>query len=222
MLARPSELSTATAVGQALEAWFASNGRDFRWRRWRDHYRVAITEVLLQRTRAETVDRFIGSFLDRFPDADALASTTTAELELALAPIGLHRRRAASLMALAETMKSEPQLAWDQRPGVGQYVSRAIAVNVDNDPVAMVDSNFVRVLRRVFRGGWMSDYRYDVRLQSLAQAVICGAKDSRSVNWAVLDLGASVCRPGRPRCEDCPIRRQCRTGLSLDDIEAHA
>jgi A/G-specific adenine glycosylase len=210
----PSELRRAARIGRALEGWFAGSGRDFPWRLWRDDYRIAITEVLLQRTRAEAVRRFIGPFLHRFPTAGSLAASSARELEEALAPIGLQRRRAASLKKLAETMVRDEDLSWEQRPGVGQYVARAIAVGVSNDRLAMVDSNFVRLLHRAFLGDWMSDYRYDKRLQALALAVVSG--DPRTVNWAVLDLGALVCLPRVPRCSACPIRDQCLTGLLRD------
>jgi A/G-specific adenine glycosylase len=158
------------------------------------------------------VARYVASFLGRYPDPESLTLASPMELEQALAGLGLQRRRAASLRALAEVMLAKPDGPWASRPGVGQYISRAIAVGVDNESVAMVDSNFVRILRRVFHGPWMSDYRYDDRLQALASAAIAGAQDARSVNWATLDLGATVCKPRRPLCAECPLQFACETG----------
>lgn len=192
-----------------MEAWFASKGRDFAWRHWRDPYRILVVEILLQRTQADSVGRYIEGFLDRFSSPDALRAVTVGDLEEALRPLGLQRRRAAALKTLASQAIQPP---WEGLAAVGQYVARAAAVNVDNERRAMVDSNFVRLLRRVFGGEWMSDYRYDVRLQSLAQAVVDGSTDPRAVNWAVLDLGAAVCLPRHPQCGACPIRDYCLTG----------
>jgi A/G-specific adenine glycosylase len=212
-IATQAELDRAAVVGASLERWFDSHGRDFPWRGWRDPYRVAITEILLQRTRAQSVANFVPSFFEKYPDALSLSRAPIPELQKALLPIGLQARRARSLVAFGEAMVSDPSAAITSGPGVGQYISRAIAVGVRNSRVAMVDSNFVRMLRRAFSGPWMSDYRFDRRLQSLALAVVDGAGNPRAVNWAVLDLGALVCLPTAPRCGTCPIRDYCVTGI---------
>jgi A/G-specific adenine glycosylase len=75
----------------------------------------------------------------------------------------------------------------------------------------MVDSNFVRLLKRVMGGEWMADYRYDRRLQQLAHAVVEG-QDARTVNWAILDFAALVCKPRRPACKACPLIMHCAYG----------
>jgi adenine-specific DNA glycosylase len=141
-----------------------------------------------------------------------LAAASEVELEECLRPIGIQRRRAAALKALADNLLADPRRPREDWVGVGQYISRAIAVGVENAPTAMVDTNFVRVVRRAFQGDWMSDYRYDVRLQALALAIVRGGRDARSVNWAVLDLGARFCKPGVPDCDGCPIQPFCLTG----------
>jgi A/G-specific adenine glycosylase len=203
----------ALAMGPALEGWFGTRGREFPWRTWSDPYAVAVAEVLLQRTRAEVVASFIGPFLARYPTAVDLSSATVEELELALQRVGLQRRRAMSLREMATDLVYSPTRPWIERSGVGQYVSRAIDVALRRAPVAMVDSNFIRIIRRAFDGPWKAEYRTDRRLQSIAQSVIDGSSDSRTANWAVLDLGALVCVPRTPRCRECPLQSLCLTGL---------
>ena len=61
----------------------------------------------------------------------------------------------------------------------------------------------------MFGGAWMSDYRYDARLQTIAKAIVEAGGDARGVNWAVLDLGATVCLPRNPSCSSCPLRLRC-------------
>ena len=117
------ELERATEIGSRLVVWYERHGRDFSWRGDTDPFRVAVTEVLLQRTRAETIERFVDSFLAAYPSAGVLASTPVEELERALGPIGLQHRRAASLKALAEGWDRNPASPWETRPGVGQYVA---------------------------------------------------------------------------------------------------
>src|SRR3990172_880658 len=205
--ARQEELARSRALAPRLERWFSVAGRDFPWREWRDEYRVLVTEVLLQRTRAGVVATFLTRFLGRYPSWESIETSDRSELEAVLEPLGLQRRRASNLASLASISPTDRRS--DRAPGIGQYIGRAVRVNIDGVREAMVDSNFVRVLRRVFPGPWKADYRYDTRLQELAQAVIDGAKDPRAANWAVLDLGAFVCTPRRPRCRECPLADLC-------------
>jgi A/G-specific adenine glycosylase len=208
-----TDLDRASLCAALLEEWYPRNGRRFGWRSWTDEYRVLVTEVLLQRTRAEVVESALPAFLVRYPSWVGLAATSHEELRAILAPLGLSDRRAASLRGLAQMMAGRiAPIEYEQLPGVGQYIGRSTRVSLHASREAMVDANFVRVLRRVFVGPWMADYRHDRRLQRLALAVIETAGDPRVTNWAMLDLGATVCVPGRPRCGECPLAAQCPVG----------
>ena len=203
------ELAKARSLAPVLELWFACNGREFPWRSWRDPYRLAVTEVLLQRTRAGVIAAFVPAFFAQFPDWHALAGAKSSELESILQVLGLQRRRAESLLSLANAMHGRLDTPNETAPGVGQYIGRALRVAIGSERLAMIDSNYVRVIRRVFGGHWMSDYRHDPRLQALAAALVEGGRDPRASNWAVLDLGGTICRPRRPVCPRCPLRERC-------------
>ena len=199
----------ARLIGAAVAEWFQSNGRDFEWRTWTDIYRLAVVEVLLQRTKAETVARFAPSFFTTYPSWTVLAASEVSALRGSLAPIGLADRKAHALKDLADHMLATGNHLSEEAPGVGQYIARAVAVTGNGSRLAMVDSNWVRVLHRIFAGKWMADYRWDPRLQALAQAVVEGAPDPRDVNWGVLDIGATVCKPVAPACAACPAQPHC-------------
>lgn len=207
-----ADTARARRIGARLGHWSAMNLRSFPWRRWSDPYRVTVTEVLLQQTAAARVALFVDGWFETYPDWESLAAAGIQELERALHPLGLQRRRASALQRLAISELENPEAELTDRPGVGQYISRAVAVSLDGASEALVDTNFVRILRRAFVGPWKSDYRYDSRLQSLASSVVHGSPDVRAVNWAVLDLAAMTCRPARPNCGMCPIIGECRTG----------
>ena len=160
--------------------------------------------------RADSVELFLPVFLARYPNWQSLAEAGP-ELAMVLQPLGLQVRKARTLTQLAQSMLRAPGVVDEERPGVGQYISRALAVSHRNAPVAMVDANFVRIVRRAFSGPWRSDYRYDPRLQAIAASVVSGG-DSRRVNWAVMDLGALICKPRRPLCARCPVWEHCATG----------
>jgi A/G-specific adenine glycosylase len=206
------ELSQATVAGRLLGQWYAEHGRDFPWRAWKDRYRIVVTEMLLQRTQAERVAEFLPGFLGKHPSWDSLANSEFDELAADLRPLGLQNRRAQNLQSLAKAMSSSRTFLPEELehlPGIGQYVGRAARIHTIGTTEAMVDANFVRVLKRYFGGEWKSDYRYDKRLQTLALAMVSGAPDSQVVNWAVLDLGALVCKPMTPNCAECPLTESC-------------
>ncbi len=192
-------------IAAALSDWARTNVRAFPWRSFRSDYEVLVAETLLQRTRAEVVAKFLPAFLRDYPSWGALARAEPTALKARLAALGLQERRSSSLRAMAEAhLVGSASL-----PGVGQYIQRARAVMVDNASLAMVDSNFVRVLQRAFEPPWSSDYRYDARLQGLAQAIVDSGTDPRRMNMALLDLGGLVCAPRKPRCPQCPLVRLC-------------
>lgn len=209
------EVEGSRVLAAALERWYARHGRDFSWRHWSDEYRVAVVELLLQRTRAETVEAFAGAFFAKYPGWSVLSRVRTSTLERHLSPIGLQFRRASSLKALARHVTRGGGLRAVEAPGVGQYIERAVKVSTASERLAMVDSNWVRVFSRLYGGKWMADYRYDARLQGLAQEVVNAARCPRSLNWAVLDLGATVCTPRNPSCDRCPLATDCHFARRL-------
>ncbi len=173
-----------------------------------------VAELLLQRTRADAVAAFIGQFLVRYQGWDALAGADPVRLEADLAPIGLQRRRATVLVALGIYIVQRGERNISDAPGIGQYVDRALRVVMVGEPLAMIDVNWVRIAKRVFGGSWMSDYRYDRRLQEIGETLVEASGDPRSANWAILDLGATTCVPRWPRCESCPLATLCRFNLA--------
>lgn len=202
-------------VARRLEGWFARDGREFPWREANvDLYRHVCVEVLVQRTRAETVARFYGPFFNRFPGWKAIDDATTRELEDFLKPVGLWQRRARSLKNLARyAVEAGGKFPPDEAellkvPAVGQYVANAIRLFQDGQAAPLLDTNMARVLERYFRPRKLADIRHDPWLQEVAWYLV-GLGDSRAINWALLDLGAMHCTSRSPRCSSCPLRRGC-------------
>lgn len=202
-----------------LLRWFVVNGRNFPWRRsGASKYRIIIAEVLLQRTRAETVAAFFPAFVREFPSWRKLSTASIARLEHYLRPIGLWRRRATSIRALAkETAQRNGRFPKDRQgieslPGVGQYIANAILLFCHGVRLPLVDVNMARVLERVFGARKLSDIRYDPYLQALARNVV-QCKSPEGMNWAIMDLAASICLRRRPRCERCPVKDLCQFAL---------
>ena len=206
------------AFQRRLYQWYEVDGRHFPWRnRSASHYQRVISEILLQRTRAETVAAFFTTFATRYPSWRMLARATRSELEEALKPVGLHRRRAAAVTALSKEMARRHGRFPEKRediealPGVGQYIANAVELFVHGRSKPLLDVNMARVLERYFGPRTLADIRHDPYLQKLASRVVeCPA--AADINWAVLDLAATTCRIRNPLCPACPLRSGCRTG----------
>ena len=198
-----------------LLTWYARSGRDLPWRSWRAGlYQKIVVEVLLQRTQASTVERFFSGFIRRFRSWSDVSAASIEDLGEVLRPIGLWRRRAGALKALAsEMVRRRGLFPIDRRqiealPAVGQYVASAVLLFAHGRPEPLLDVNMARVLERVFEPRRLVDIRYDPWLQMLAR-ILVRSERSAEVNWAVLDVAALYCRPLKPACADCPLQRKC-------------
>lgn len=204
-----------------LLAWFTRSARKFPWRkRNASVYQKVVAEVLLQRTRADVVSGFLPGFLERFPSWAKLARASQKELRAFLQPLGLWRRRAASLKKLAAKLASRngcfPRNRVDIEllPGVGQYIANAVMLFCHGEAQPLLDVNMARVLERYFGPRTLADIRYDPYLQSLARRVL-RSTDALSLNWAILDLAALICTNRRPRCGECPLASGCLHGRKV-------
>lgn len=214
---RPT-LDKARWCRRRLLAWYEQHGRQFPWRSQdAGVFQQVVAEVLLQRTQASTVGRFFDAFFEQFRSWDDIDSAPDELLESILRPIGLWRRRAIALKALAAEMVARRGDFPDSRgeletlPAIGQYVASAVLLFAQRRPEPLLDSNMARVLDRVFEPRRLVDIRYDPRLQGLARLLVRSREPAR-INWAILDLAARHC--GRsPKCEECPLRTRCNFAL---------
>lgn len=211
----PTQRETLLEFRRRLLAWYANNGRNFPWR-WRSasKYKMVISELLLQRTRAETVANFFDTFISRYPSWKKLAKANESEIGQVIQPIGLWKRRAQTLKQLATVMAKRngrfPRIRAEIEalPGVGQYIANAILLLCHGEAQPLIDANMARVLERVFGPRKLADIRYDPYLQDLTFEVV-QCKEAKELNWAILDLAASKCLPKKPKCNTCPLELIC-------------
>lgn len=195
-----------------LLIWGHEHYRHFPWRADRDPYRVLVTEVLLKQTRADRVGNVRASVFGDYPSAASLAGADTSALAKRIAILGFGRQRSEQLISLARAIDGQPIPRSPELlrtlPGIGDYSADATACFAFGKRTIAVDVNVARILGRVFgitldRG----ELRKSPLIRSIGERVIQGAAPRR-VNWALLDLGAAVCRP-TPRCKECPLRIRC-------------
>ena len=169
----------------ALLDWFAEHARDLPWRRTRDPYAILVSEVMLQQTQVERVVPRYLAWLDRWPTAQALSAASPADVIRAWQGLGYNRRglnlhRAARHIAAHGWPDNLTEL-----PGVGPYTAAAVANFAYGADVLPVDTNVRRVQER-------TGYAFSPR-----------------AGQALMDLGATVCLARIPRCDSCPLAKDC-------------
>jgi len=205
-------------MGRArLLRWYRGHRRDLPWRRTRDPYAIWVAEIMLQQTRVETVVPFYGRFLERFPDAHALAEASEEEVLGQWAGLGYYRR-ARSLHAGARQLVAEsdgelpddPQ-ALQRLPGIGRYTAGAIASIAFGRQAPILDGNVRRVLARIHAidGSCLGTAEETRRLWAAATEWVRGPAPGE-LNQGLMELGAVVCSPREPDCRRCPVARDCR------------
>ncbi|MEX0626777.1 MAG: A/G-specific adenine glycosylase [Chloroflexota bacterium] len=203
--------SALARVRSSLLSWYATDHRDFPWRRTADPYAVLVSEVMLQQTRASRVAERFPTFLRRFPTAAALAAATEAQVLAAWSGLGYNRRALALRRAATEVADHgwpRGVAALERLPGIGPYTAPAVASLAFGEPVGVVDTNVRRWLVRRF--GVRADGPPHV-LQALADALATAGNAADAAPWthATMEFGASVCTPRNPRCDACPIADGC-------------
>lgn len=200
----------ARRIQQRIVVWATRHGRDFPWRHTTNEYRIAVTELLLQQTTAAAVAAVYEVFFAMFPSWSSLAASPVGSIREPIARLGLANRRSIRLQEMAQwVVDHKGKLPCEREeleavPGIGQYVASAVLVMARAADEPLLDVNMARVLERVFAPRELADLRDDPWLQQLSRLVFPG----KQAGLAVLDFGASVCRPN-PRCDVCPIRPFC-------------
>jgi A/G-specific adenine glycosylase len=208
----PDELVPPGARG-AILGWYDATGRQLAFRSTADPYAVLVSELMAQQTQAARAAEAWQAWMARGPTVRDLAAAPVADALRAWAGLG-YNRRGVSLHRAAQAIVREhggevPRSleALESLPGVGPYTARAVAAIAFRLPVGAVDTNVRRVLGRIAAGG--PEAYTASEAQRLADAVV---PPDRADAWthALMDLGARLCRPARPRCADCPAIAWCR------------
>ncbi|MFN7685394.1 MAG: A/G-specific adenine glycosylase [Oligoflexia bacterium] len=207
----------------ALAQWFERQKRVLPWRARPSLYRVWVSEIMLQQTQVVTVLPYFDRFMRLFPTVQKLARAKESQVVEAWAGLGYYSRarnlhRGAQQIALARDFPRTLQ-GWLEIPGVGPYTAGAIVSIALGLPEPILDGNVERVLSRVLALARASgDARYKAALWEVSGLLVKRAYElgvSPSVfNQALMELGALVCSPKKPKCESCPLAGDCHARIS--------
>jgi len=213
---------TPERLRRRLLSWYDENARDLPWRVGpadhalgvrADPYRVWLSEVMLQQTTVPHATPYFLKFVARWPTVVALAAEDDGEVMAAWAGLGYYAR-ARNLLACARAVAADhggvfPDTEAGLRalPGFGPYTAAAVGAIAFDRPANVVDGNVERVMARLHAVETpVPDAKPE--LKALAGALV---REDRPGDWAqaLMDLGATVCRPKAPLCERCPIAEGC-------------
>lgn len=196
---------------RSLLDWYDAHRRDLPWRLSSDPYAIWVSEIMLQQTQVATVLPYYSRWMSRFPTVADLASASEDEVLAMWQGLGYYRR-CRLLLAGARYVASLgrwPSTAaeWLSVPGVGLYTAGAIASIAFNEPAPLVDGNVERVFARL-TGSFSSGDALKKEAWAWAASSV---HLSRPGDWnqALMELGATVCKPIGPICPICPIADQC-------------
>lgn len=201
--------------GGTLLKWYDSEGRKLPWRETRDTYRVWVSEAMLQQTQVATVLPYYVRWLERFPGVESLAVADLDDVLALWQGLGYYRRgRMLHAGARHVVDHGWPTSAkeWRAVPGVGRYTAAAIASICLDEPIAVVDGNVERVFARL-TGNENAGSALHREAWIWAQEQLY-ARRPGDWNQAVMELGARICTPGRPKCRECPVSRLCVAHLT--------
>ena len=195
---------------RALLAWYDREKRELPWRGTQDPYRVWLSEIMLQQTRAEAVAPRYEEFLARFPTVEALAAADEEAVLKAWEGMGYYSRARNLRRAAMEVVRRGgfPRSAkeWQKLPGVGAYTAAAVASIAYHEAAPALDGNQARVLSRLLAFEGTVDTPQ--RLRAQAEALIDRERPG-DYNQALMDLGSGVCTPRAPKCGLCPVAAFC-------------
>jgi len=203
------------AFEKNLRAWFRRHGRDLPWRRTRDPYAILVSEMMLQQTTVAAVVPYFERWMKRFPSVHELATADESEVLALWQGLGYYRR-ARNLHAAAKKIAGELVGKFPRNydglrelPGIGDYTAQAVRAFAFDEPVPVLDANVIRVVARLF------DIRAPVdTAKGLAKVrgkltELLPSKGGHEFVSAIMELGALVCRAGRPDCLLCPVKSFC-------------
>jgi A/G-specific adenine glycosylase len=203
-------------IAKPLLEWYAIHARHLPWRDHPDPYAIWISEIMLQQTRVETVIAYFERWMAAFPDIGSLANASEQDVLKLWEGLGYYSR-ARNIHKTAQILQAEfdHRLPADLQklqklPGIGRYTAAAITSMAFGIDQAALDGNIRRILSRLF------DVTLPIRTPAaekvfweLAEKNLPSGK-AGDYNQALMDLGATICLPGRPKCLLCPLQDHCQ------------
>jgi A/G-specific adenine glycosylase len=198
-----------------ITEWYHLNKRDLPWRKIRDPYRIWVSEIILQQTRVDQGLDYYIRFLERFPDVTSLANATEEQVLSVWKGLGYYNRArnmhttAKYVVANFESIFPGEHKILLSLKGIGNYTAAAISSICGDEPNPVVDGNVVRVLSRFFGFHEPVGSSKSQKLVYAKASELISHDNPGDFNQAVMEFGATFCKPANPLCYECIFKQQC-------------
>ena len=192
---------------KSLLIWYKNNKRSFNWRHTNDPWKILLIEIISQQTQINRANIYYQRFIKKFPTPESMSRSTLKTILKMWSGLGYNNRAIRlyeSSKLISEKGFKNIYPNFELLPGVGQYTKNAILSFAYGEKVLALDTNLERVLTRYFAANSTKDYvkKYsDFLLKDV---------DSRDLNQALMDLGSSICTSSNPKCNICPLEKNCK------------
>ena len=211
-------------IAKKILKWYDLNKRSLPWRKKvsleKKQYYTLISEFMLQQTQVTTVIPFFERFIKNLPSMNSLAKVDDKELIKLWEGLGYYSRaRNLKKTAVSIIKNFEGKLPDNLEdlltlPGIGSYTANAILAIAFNKPYIPLDGNIERILKRYL---YLKKNK-EIQRDYLLQRKIVFGKTLRSSDYAqaLMELGALICKPKNPLCNQCPIIKNCKSYKNKD------
>ncbi len=199
--------------------WYDNNKRNLPWRKKvsknQKEYFTLVSEFMLQQTQVKTVIPYFENFTSKIPDLISLSKVRDAKLMKCWEGLGYYSR-AKNLKKTAKIIINEfkgklpnNEESLKSLPGIGDYTAKAIMAIAFNNKIIPLDGNVERVLKRVF---YLKKEK-EISKENLHKKKSFFGKTNRASDYAqaIMEIGALICKPTKPICNQCPISRNCKS-----------
>lgn len=189
--------------------------RHYPWRIKPGAYKIMIAEFMLQRTKADQVEPVYKKFLQQYPTIKHLSKAKAISVSKYTNSLGLHGRykkfidAGKFVITKLDGKFPKSQAALKKIPGVGDYVAGAISAVCFNTADYVIDSNIARFINRYYNLNLNGEIRRKKTIIEKAKKLFVH-NDQRNLLFAILDFTALICKPTKPICFECPVRRNCK------------
>ncbi|WP_240612581.1 A/G-specific adenine glycosylase [Brumimicrobium salinarum] len=199
----------------SIQVWYRQNGRILPWRATKNPYKIWLSEIILQQTRVEQGKAYYIKILKRFPKVEMLAAADEQEVLKLWQGLGYYSR-ARNLHAAAKQVVNDFEGVFPctfkdilSLKGVGDYTASAIASFAFDLPHAVLDGNVFRLLSRYFNDPTPIDTTIGKKTFKQYVDELLDVNDPATFNQAIMEMGALVCKPKNPDCENCVLNSSC-------------
>jgi A/G-specific adenine glycosylase len=201
--------------------WYRKNARSLPWRESNNPYFVWISEIMLQQTRVATVIKYFSAFIKRFPTIHCLALSDTQDILCYWQGLGYYRR-AINIHQAAKIINKDYQGSFPSNykqivnlPGIGPYTAGAIVSISFNHAIPAIDGNVKRVISRIFF--LTEDINKPKTIKRIKEKIyqMIPENNPGEFNQALMEIGATLCSPKKPNCQQCPVNTYCNAATNM-------